>query len=85
MIQLTPEQSQALRGEKGAVRVHDPETDTTYVLVRDEAYGRIWALSEADDDEFVRICILTSWKSLGVKVGMTRMDIYNDLDPRRQP
>jgi len=52
MIELTPEQHQALL-ETGndVIRAIDPATNTSYVLVRAEVYDRLHAL--ACDDQWV--------------------------------
>ena len=43
MIELTLEQRQELDGAQPA-RIHDPETDQTYVLVRADVYERMRAI-----------------------------------------
>jgi hypothetical protein len=50
MIELTREQHRAmeLRGESPP-RVRDPETRITYVLLREDAYGRLKSLLAAEE------------------------------------
>lgn len=43
-LTLTPEQSAVLRAEAGPVRLHDPATNATYVLVREEAMALLQSL-----------------------------------------
>jgi hypothetical protein len=43
MIELTDEQRQAMNGESPP-RVHDPETNETYILVRSDVYERMRAI-----------------------------------------
>lgn len=87
MIELTLAQRQAVAQQQetppGAV---DPDTDTTYVLIREEIYARLKALlGEEDSNQF--LCDLYP-HVMGVfgREGWDdpSMDIYNDLDPRRQ-
>jgi hypothetical protein len=83
MIDLTREQVQALQGEESPVRVRDPETDATFVLVRSEVYDRMKALFEEEDNQFVRDMYPQVMEVFG-RAGWDdpAMDIYNDLDPR---
>jgi len=86
MIDLTAEQSQALQTEQNPARVRDPETNATYVLVPSDVYDRVRALLEEDDNQFVRAMYPYVMEVFG-REGWDdpAMDIYNDLDPRRQP
>jgi hypothetical protein len=43
-LSLTPQQSAALQSETGPVRLRDPATNATYVLVREEAMGSLQTL-----------------------------------------
>jgi hypothetical protein len=43
MIELTPEQRQELESSR-PTRIHDTETDETYVLVRADVYERMRAI-----------------------------------------
>ena len=67
-------------------RAIDPDTHTTYVLIREEVYVRLQALlDEAEDNQFLHdmyphvmeVFGREGWDDLA-------MDIYNDLDPRRK-
>jgi hypothetical protein len=49
MIELTPEQHQAL-GADALPRVRDPETNETYVLVKAAVFERFRRLLEHEDD-----------------------------------
>jgi hypothetical protein len=43
-LTLTPQQSAALQAESGPVRLHDPVTNSTYVLVREDAMAGLQSL-----------------------------------------
>jgi hypothetical protein len=43
-LDLTPQQSAALQADSGPVRLHDPTTNATYVLVREEAMASLQTL-----------------------------------------
>jgi len=48
---LTPEQKQAVReAGQGPVRLEDPETHQSYVILRAEIYERMRALTEEEID-----------------------------------
>jgi hypothetical protein len=87
MIELTLEQRQAVaqQGETPP-RAIDPDTQTTYVLIREEVFARVKALLEADNDRFPDDMYPHAMEVFG-QAGWDdpAMDIYNDLDPRRQP
>ena len=87
MIELTIEQRQTLaQQEESPLCAVDPDTHTTYVLIREEVYARLKALLDvAEDDRFLRDMYPHAMKIFG-KAGWDdpAMDIYNDLDPRRQ-
>jgi hypothetical protein len=88
MIELTLEQRQAVaqRGETPP-RAIDPDTQTTYVLIREEVYAQVKALLEAEEgQQFLRDMYPYVMEVFG-RDGWDdpAMDIYNDLDPRRQP
>ena len=88
MIELTLEQHQAMASTKEApLRAIDPQTRTTYVLVREEIYDRMKSLlREEDDDQFVHALFQDTMRVFG-RDGWDdpAMDVYNDLDPRKQP
>jgi hypothetical protein len=87
MIELTLEQRQAVaqQGEKPP-RAVDPDTQTTYVLIPEEIYARVKALLyDEEPNEFLRDMYPHVMQVFG-REGWDdpAMDIYNDLDPRRQ-
>jgi hypothetical protein len=83
-IVLTQEQQKALDAEAGAPRVIDPRTNATYVLLRSEVFERIRMMLEEDftsEDAFqaqIESAAAAGWDD-------PALDVYNDLDPRRQP
>jgi len=86
MIELTIEQREAAikQGEQ-PIRAIDPDTHTTYVLIREEVYARIKSiLQEEQSSQFLNDMYLPVMEVFG-KDGWDdpAMDIYNDLDPRR--
>lgn len=85
MIQLTPEQTSALRLGEKPPRAFDPSTSTTYVLIPMDLYDRAKGILTEDDDDFAASIYHQSMKVFG-RDGWDdpAMDIYNDLDPRRQ-
>lgn len=87
MIELTLEQRKAVskQGETPP-RAIDPDTDTTYVLIREEVYAKVKALlREEQNNQFLEDIYLPTMEVFG-REGWDdpAMDIYNDLDPRRQ-
>ena len=87
MIELTIEQRQAVaqQGET-PLRAVDPDTHTTYVLIPEEIYIRVKALlNEEEGNQFLRDIYPHVMEVFG-REGWDdpTMDIYNDLDPRRQ-
>ncbi|MGO9919502.1 MAG: hypothetical protein ACLQIB_32995 [Isosphaeraceae bacterium] len=84
-IQLTEEQwAQVRRGEL-PVRVSDPAQSATFVLVRAEVYERFKSLFEEDPvTEQERLFQL---QQFGKRAGWDdpEMDVYDELDPRREP
>ncbi len=72
MIELTIEQRKAVAQQSDKLpRVLDPDTHATYVLIPEETYDRVKALlDEKANNQFLR--------------DIYAMDIYNELDPRRQ-
>jgi hypothetical protein len=88
MIELTLEQRQAV-AQQGEIppRAVDPDTQTTYVLIREEVYAQVKALLEEEEGrQFLRDMYPSVMEVFG-REGWEdpAMDIYNDLDPRRQP
>ena len=87
MIELTLKQRQAVvqQGETPP-RAVDPDTHITYVLIREEVYARVRALL---DEEEGNQCLRDMYPHVMEVFGREgwddpAMDIYNDLDPRRQ-
>ncbi len=87
MIELTIAQRQAVaqQGEKPP-RAIDPDTHITYVLIPEALYARVKALLDAEEgDQFFHDLYPHVMEVFG-REGWDdpAMDIYNDLDPRRQ-
>lgn len=87
MIELTLEQRQAV-AQQGEIppRAVDPDTHTTYVLIREEVYAQLQALlDEAENNQFLRD-MYPHFMAVFGREGWDdpAMDIYNDLDPRRK-
>ncbi|MFM7600993.1 MAG: hypothetical protein ACKO7R_07330 [Pseudanabaena sp.] len=87
MIELTFEQRQdVIKQGKNPPRAIDPDTEITYVLIREEVYAKIKALLiEEQNNQFLQDMYLPAMETFG-KEGWDdpAMDVYNDLDPRRQ-
>lgn len=85
MITLTPEQCRAVSQHDSPHRVVDPDTQITYVLVREELYQRVQGLFSNDEDQPFLNDLLPSVMEVFGKAGWDdpAMDIYNDLDPRK--
>ena len=85
MIKLTAEQRQELgEARTSSCRVVDPLTNAEYVLVPADLYERLRALfeevpiSDKEEDALIHEAgMLAGWDD-------HEMDVYNDLDPRRQ-
>lgn len=80
MIDLTEEQRQEL-DRPGPIQARDPHTNETYVLVRSAVYERIKTLAEDDWGEgayraAMEVFARDGWDD-------PRMDVYDQLDPRR--
>jgi D-serine dehydratase len=87
MIELTREQGQAV-GQPSEIppRALDPSTQTTYVLIREEIYNRMQALFATEEgNQFVNEMCPQAMEAFG-KAGWDdpAMDVYDELDPRRQ-
>lgn len=87
MIELTVEQRQAVaqQGEMPA-RAVDPDTRTTYVLLPEAVYARIRALLEEEEASLLLHDMYPHVMEIFGRDGWDdpAMDIYDDLDPRRQ-
>jgi hypothetical protein len=88
MIELTLEQRQAVaqQGETPPLAI-DPDTQTTYVLIREEVYAQVNALLEEEEGHQSLRDMYPYVMEVFGRDGWDdpAMDIYNDLDPRRQP
>lgn len=87
MMVIPKEIQQAIRASQGQpVRLADPETNIEYVVLPAEVYDQIQGLFYDDtpltNDEQQNLLI-----KAGLRAGWNdpEMDIYNDLDPRREP
>jgi hypothetical protein len=81
-IELTPEQRQAVRGTEKPVRLVDPETNTPYVLVREDLYQRIFGVFEDGPltEEERKAIIAGVWKR--ARWDDPAMDEYAKLLPK---
>ena len=80
MIELTEQQRQELKNPEP--RARDPETGETYVLVRAEAYERLKGMLGEDWSQgayraAMEVFAQDGWDN-------PRMDVYDELDPRRK-
>jgi len=84
MTTLTESQKQALTAAGGEpLRLLDPETNRSYVLLPSESYDRFKALFE--DVPFTLDEQQQLLRRAGERAGWDdpAMDVYDDLDPRR--
>jgi hypothetical protein len=87
MLTIPKELQQAMRASDGRLlRLTDPETQVEYVLLQAEMYDQPQGLLDNDTsltpDEKRAVLIQAR-----LRVGWDdpEMEVYNDLDPRRQP
>jgi hypothetical protein len=82
MIELTDEQRRDL-DNSGPVRVRDPKTNETYVLVPTHLYEQVKSLFESDglSDAERRAIVRGVWERTGWDD--PAMDDYAALDPRK--
>jgi hypothetical protein len=87
MLTIPKELQQAIRASHGRpLRLTDPDTHAEYVLLQADMYDQLHGLSDhaisLTPDERRAVLI-----QAGLRAGWDdpEMDIYNDLDPRRQP
>lgn len=87
MIRMPDEIQQAVRRGQGApIRMTDPETHAEYVLLDARVYDQIRGLLYEDsplapverDELLLQAGLRAKWDD-------PEMDVYNDLDPRREP
>ncbi len=86
MLTIPKELQQAVRASHGRpLRLTDPETHAEYVLLQADMYDQIHALfdNEAPLTSGERRALLLQ---AGLRAGWDdpEMDVYNELDPRRQ-
>ena len=85
MIKLTKEQQQAVQDSNGQpIRLTDPKTHLEYVVLPAEIFDRVQhVFSDANP------LTIEEQRALLVQVGLSvgwddpEMDVYNELDPRR--
>ena len=87
MLTIPKELQQAVRASHGRpLRLTDPETHAEYVLLQADMYDQIHRLLHDETtltpDERQAVLI-----QAGLRAGWDdpEMDVYNELDPRRQP
>ena len=87
MIIIPKELQQAVRASQGRpIRLTDPETHAEYILLQAEVYDQILSLCY-DDTPLTHDEKRSLFIQAGLRAGWDdpEMDVYNDLDPRRQP
>ena len=87
MLTIPKELQQAVRASHGRpLRLTDPETHAEYVLLQADMYDQLHGLLDQGTpltpDERRAVLI-----QAGLRAGWDdpEMDVYNELDPRRQP
>ena len=87
MLTIPKELQQAMRASQGRpLRLTDPETQAEYVLLQADMYDQLHGLLDNETpltpDERRAVLI-----QAGLRAGWDdpEMDVYNELDPRRQP
>jgi hypothetical protein len=85
MIELTEQQRQALAGEPLPVRVVDPQTRQTYVLISEEEYEHTKAM-KYDDSELTKDDLRQMLARSAAANGWEEpaMDAYDRYDEERQ-
>jgi PHD/YefM family antitoxin component YafN of YafNO toxin-antitoxin module len=85
MIALPKEIRDAVRSQREPIRLTDPDTQQEYVVVAAEKYDSLAANLFTDEplspQERQQLLV-----QAGLRAGWddSAMDVYNDLDPRRQ-
>ncbi len=83
MTPITQEIRQAIeRAGDEPIRLEDPQTTQTYVLVRAELYDRIQRIF-ADEDRHSAEAAFSGIQEVFEDWNDPAMDIYDSLDPRR--
>jgi hypothetical protein len=88
MLTIPKELQQAVRASQGSpLRLTDPETHSEYVLLQAETYDQIHELLLKDQTSLTTDERRTLLIKAGLRAGWDdpEFDVYNDLDPRRQP
>jgi hypothetical protein len=81
MIELNEEQRRELK-QGGPIYALDPQTNEKYVLVRAELFDRLESLFREDWSNEVYNTAMAVFAREGWD--NPRMDVYDELDPRRQ-
>jgi hypothetical protein len=84
MTILTPEQRQAIeRAGDEPIRVEDPETKRTYVLISEEAYRRMQQPVDYDDGDWTEEEREAQLREFGRRAGWDdpAMHVYDDPQP----
>jgi hypothetical protein len=84
---LTPEQRQAIeRAGDEPVRIEDPETKRTYLLVKEEVYRSMEALVGLEAGPLTVEEQRAILAHAGKRAGWDdpALDVYDELDPRRE-
>ncbi len=87
MHAITPEQRQAIEAAGDApVLLEDPETHEAFILLRSHVYNRLQPLTEEAPAQGLSLEEQKAYLAhAGYRAGWDdpRMDVYNELDPRR--
>ena len=88
MITLSKEIQQAIQdSQETPVRLVDPETNVEYVVLPAETFEQMQKGVYYDDGPITEEERLALFIEAGLRAGWDdpEMDVYNDLDPRREP
>jgi hypothetical protein len=86
MIELTVQQRRAVtEHQEEPLRAVDPDTDTTYVLIREDVYNRVKTLFIGEEESELLDAMYPHVMEVFGRDGWDdpSMDVYNELDPRR--
>ena len=87
ILQLTKEQREAIGKENNdGIQIVDSETQQVYVLLRSEVYERLKSLLALDEENQFASEVYSQVMEVFGREGWDdpSMDVYNELDPRRQ-
>jgi hypothetical protein len=87
MLELTEDQRQQVKRANGEpIRLFDPETNRTFVLVPEEVYEKVKTLFAEEGAEHFAGDIYPHVMEVFGREGWDdpAMDVYNELDPRRE-